>query len=180
MKGIVFKELIGMVEDVFGDEVAEKIIEKSDLESEGAYTSVGTYDHSEILQLVTHLSSETGVEAGKLVKTFGKHLVSVFSKAHSDFFNQPNVFSFLKSVDGYIHVEVKKLYPEAELPKFDFEEPSDKELVMKYSSARPFAALAEGLIEGVIEHYKEEITIRAEDQSGGVGNACHFYLERAS
>ena len=73
MKGIVFKEFIGMVESAFGEETVEKIIDKSNLESEGAYTSVGTYDHGEILQLVTHLSEECSTSVPDLVKTFGKH-----------------------------------------------------------------------------------------------------------
>lgn len=178
MKGVVFKELIGMVESAFGEEMVEKIIEKSNLDSRGAYTSVGTYDHSEILQLVTHLSKETKTPAGDLVQAFGKHLVGVFKAGHPDFFKHKNVFEFLKSVDGMIHVEVKKLYPDAELPKFECEQPSDSILIMDYSSARPFADLAEGLIAGAIEAFGEDISMSTEDTSQGIGNARKFILER--
>ena len=60
MKGIVFAEFIELVEDKFGFEIADEIIEESNLPSGGSYTSVGTYDHREMLELVTHLSEKTG------------------------------------------------------------------------------------------------------------------------
>ena len=45
MKGIVFREFISMVENEFSIETADEIITASNLKSEGAYTSVGTYPH---------------------------------------------------------------------------------------------------------------------------------------
>lgn len=178
MKGLVFKELIEMVEDKFGEEMAEMIIEKSKLPSGGAYTSIGTYDHQEILDLVVSLSRESSIPIGDLVKTFGKYLATRFAKLYADFFKHDSAMDFLKTVDGIIHVEVKKLYPEAELPKFTYEEPNEKQLIMQYESSRPFALLAEGLILGFIEHFDEKINLKAEDTSDGKGVACTFTLTR--
>ena len=45
MKGIVFTEFFELVEDKFGLEVVQQIIDECKLESEGIYTSVGTYSH---------------------------------------------------------------------------------------------------------------------------------------
>jgi len=42
MKGIVFTEFLDLVEEKFGMEMVDKIITQSELESEGAYTAVGT------------------------------------------------------------------------------------------------------------------------------------------
>ncbi len=53
MKGMVFTEFLEMVEDRFSPEIADRIITASDLRSGGAYTAVGTYEHSEMIQLVT-------------------------------------------------------------------------------------------------------------------------------
>ena len=47
--------------------MADTIIEASDLELQGAYTSLGTYDHDEIVQLVTHLSDETKISVPDLI-----------------------------------------------------------------------------------------------------------------
>lgn len=179
MKGIVFKEFLSLVEDKFGYEVVDKIITESNLSTDGAYTTIGTYDHSEILKMVTRLSHHTNIPVPALVKTFGGYLLTQFVKGHPSFFaDKSNSFDFLKTVDNYIHVEVKKLYPEAELPEFKFQEPNDKTLIMTYQSKRPFADLAEGLIEATVDYYKDPVTVAAKDLSEGAGTAREFTLTR--
>jgi len=54
-----------------------------------------------------------------------------------------------------IHVEVRKLYPDAELPTFTCDTSTPGRLTMLYRSSRPFADLAEGLIAGCIAHFCE-------------------------
>jgi len=60
MKGIVFNEFIEMVEDKFGEDMVDDIIDESDLPSGGAYTTVGTYDHGELVTMVVKLSEFQG------------------------------------------------------------------------------------------------------------------------
>lgn len=177
MKGMVFTEFLEMVEDAFGWEVAEAIVEESDLESGGVYTAVGTYPHAEMVQMVVKLSEHTGLSIPDLLKTYGKHLFGRFSENYSDFFKEvESTFSFLSGIENYIHVEVRKLYPEAELPSFEYEKPSENELIMFYKSERPFADFAEGLIMGCIEHFKEDIEIQRSDLGDKPGHAAQFHL----
>jgi hypothetical protein len=68
-------------------------------------------------------------------------------------------FQFLSGIDGIIHVEVLKLYPDAQLPKFDIELHDDKKLVLLYQSGRHFEDLAEGLMKGCFKHFKQNIYI---------------------
>jgi len=56
MKGIIFREFIDMVEAQFSPQMVDDIIQASTLASGGAYTSVGTYPHDEMFQLVEQLS----------------------------------------------------------------------------------------------------------------------------
>jgi hypothetical protein len=60
---------------------------------------------------------------------------------------------------------VYKLYPDAELPKFSFEELDNGAMNLTYESTRGFADLARGLIEGTSEYYGESFSIVADDQS---------------
>ena len=180
MKGIVFKEFIDLVEDKFGPDVADKIIESNELSSGGAYTSVGTYDHEEILKLVVSLSAEVNIPVPDLVKVFGRHLVTIFKTKFPDFFKTDSCFDFLKSIEDHIHVEVKKLYPKAELPTFKYSEPSATELHLEYQSTRPFADLAQGLIEESIAHFGEAIEVETEDPEGSNGCQRNFKLSRVS
>ena len=179
MKGIVFTEFIELVEDKFGFDVADKIIEGSDLPSGGSYTTVGTYNHQEILALVAKLSEETDVSETKLIQSFGTYLFARFYSGFPQFFeNIDSAFSFLKSVEKFIHTEVKKLYNDAELPRIECIEPDKNKLVLVYKSGRGLAALAEGLIYGCIEHFKETIEVAKEDISGGKGQKVLFTLTR--
>ncbi len=157
MKGIVFTEFLDMVENQFGYEVVDHIIEVSDLESKGVYTAVGTYPHSEVVALLTNLSKKVQLDPGTLLKEFGKHLFDTFLRAYPQFFNSvDNLFDFLASIDNHIHVEVKKLYPDAALPKFDTHISDDKKTMnMTYRSERSMSVLAEGLIEKSMDHFKE-------------------------
>lgn len=165
MKGIVFSEFIELVEDKFGLEIADAIIEESHLPSQGAYTQVGTYDHAELITLVSKLSEHTGISADDLVITFGEHLLERFVALYPQFFEGiDNCFDFLDTIENKVHVEVKKLYPEAELPSFDSMQ-SDFGMQLIYRSNRPFSALAYGLIRGSATYFNEQLEIEMDDRS---------------
>ena len=159
MKGIIFREFLDMTEDIYGDNVVDEIITKSGIPNNGAYTNVGTYDHHELVQLLMELSSITSQPPSNLLNKFGKHLFKSFSKKYSNMLVGVNDgFSFLKSVEGTIHVEVLKLYPEAELPSIKTEEKKDG-LELLYTSNRKMGDFAEGLIEGCMAHFNENVDI---------------------
>ena len=178
MKGMVFTEFLEMVEDKFGFDVADKIVSDADLPSGGVYTGVGTYDHGEMVSLVINLGKETNTEIPVLLNVFGSHLFGQFTKGYQNFFEGvDDALDFLEGIEDYIHVEVKKLYPKAELPKFDIERIDKNTLKMHYTSARKMGDLAQGLLEGAINYFKEEIRVQREDVSGDGGDII-FTLTR--
>jgi hypothetical protein len=179
LKGIVFSEFYEMVEDKFSPELLDEVIEESNLPSGGAYTSVGSYDHNEMVTMVVKLSEKTGIAIPDLLHTFGEYLAGRFAVLFPVFFESAgNVFNFMKSLDQHIHVEVKKLYPDADLPKFDFDDSDPDRLVMIYRSERGFAELALGLMNGAISHYGENITVEKENIDGDTH--VRFYLNKIS
>ncbi|MCP5142657.1 MAG: heme NO-binding domain-containing protein [Chromatiales bacterium] len=168
MKGIVFTEFLEMVEEVFSPEIADQVITESGISSDGVYTAVGTYPHEEIVAMVGALSRITDTDAEALVKAFGRHLFGRFVSLYPGFFEGVGgTFQFLGSIEDHVHIEVRKLYPDAELPTFVCTYPDARTMVMRYESSRPFAALAEGLIEGAIAHWNESISVRREDRGDG-------------
>lgn len=143
--------------------MSNQLVEDTELKSGGVYTAVGTYSHHEIVALVVKLSEKTEIEIPKLLNVFGHHLFGVFVKAYHHFFlGVDNCFDFFKNIDNYIHVEVLKLYPDAELPKFEIEESSNNKLVLVYTSVRRMSDLAVGLMEEAANHFNEDITITKE------------------
>ena len=162
MKGIVFTEFLEFVEDHHGILVVDKIISNSDLKSGGVYSAVGTYDHYEIVQLVSNLSEELNVDINTLLYIYGEHFFNVLLSSYPSFFAlQNDCFKFLETLDKYIHPEVLKLYPEAELPKFDVVESTEKDLVLVYTSDRGMYTFAEGLMKGCLAHFKDEAKIES-------------------
>ena len=181
MKGIVFTEFLQLVEEKFGYEMVDKLLLAAKTEHGGAYTAVGTYDHQELIQLVVKLSEEVNIDTPELVKTFGSYLFKKFSVSYPGIFGseQNNTFDFLQRVEEHIHVEVRKLYPDAELPTFKYNKLNDDTLEVIYQSSRPFADLCEGLISECIVHFEEKISVQREDLADD-GTSAKFTLLKQS
>jgi len=179
MKGIVFTEFLEFVEDHHGIVMVDKLISNSTLESKGVYSSVGTYDHTEMVQLVTWLSKETEVPIGKLLKIYGEHFFTILYNSYPSFFEKiDDCFEFLSTVDNYIHPEVLKLYPDAELPRFETESRTRNEMKMVYYSERALYPFAEGIIVGLMTYYTEDnYTLKTELLEEG-GKIVRFIIKR--
>lgn len=169
MLGLIYTEFMDMVEDRFGTETANGMVDAvvDRLDSGGAYTAVGNYGHDEIVQLVVQLGKMSGIPVADLVTVFGSHLFHRFSDRYPELFhNADNVLDFLEQVEHYIHVRVRMLYPQAQLPTFICERSSPTELVMEYRSRRAFGDLAHGLILGCGEHFGERLTVSSTPLDG--------------
>jgi len=155
MKGIVFTEFLEMVEQKFGYETVDHILTDSELESGGAYTAIGTYNYAEMVQLIVGLSEKTGLTVPVLLHEYGKYFFDVLYSSYPQFFDAlDEPFDFLESIEHHIHVEVRKLYPDAELPTFETERVGANTLKMIYHSERKMSDFAEGLIIRTLNHYK--------------------------
>lgn len=160
MKGIVFTEFLELVEDKFGLEMVDKIITSSTLESEGIYTAVGTYSFSEMLQLLTHLSENTGISIDNLLLVYAEHFFSVIEKSYPGLLaTYKDPIEMISSIENHIHVEVRKIYPDAELPTFEVVEKTEKSLVMIYTSSRAMHHFGLGLMNKTFEHFNSTATI---------------------
>lgn len=182
MKGIIFREFLDLVESQFSPATADAIIAASQLSTGGAYTSVGTYPHQEMVELVSHLSVHTGKPVPDLLRHFGRHLFFRLATHHPRFLEaHRDVFTVLRALEDHIHVEVRKLYRDAELPTFEHEDSAEGRLKLTYTSTRRMADFAHGLIEGCIDHFDEPIQIERIDLPDDEHGAhTRFLLTRMS
>ncbi len=163
MKGIVFTEFLDLVEDKFGLEVVDQIIKEAALDSKGIYTSVGTYKFEEMLALLTGLSALTNVSINDLLHVYGLHFFAVLFRQHPGIFEMySDPLDLLSSIEKHIHVHVRKIYPNAELPRFDVLSKTDVKLEMMYYSSRSMYSFALGLMENTFKHYNSSATITFE------------------
>lgn len=160
MKGIVFTEFLDLVENKYGLEMVDKIIGQSKLESNGAYTAVGTYKFSEMLQLLQNLSANTNIPIDNLLLVYAEHFFSVLETSHPELIaTYKDPIEMLASIENHIHVEVQKIYPNAELPTFEVLEKTDNSLIMIYKSSRAMHHFGLGLMNKTFEHFNSEATI---------------------
>lgn len=169
MKGIVFTGFLELVEEKFGIEMVDSIIEASELESEGVYTAIGTYNFSEMLSLLTNLSERTNISIDDLLLVYGEHFFGVIERSYKglvDTYKDP--IDMLSSIENHIHVEVRKIYPEAELPTFIVEEKSEDLLIMVYKSSRAMYYFGLGLMNRTFKHFNTtaEITLEKLTEDG--------------
>ena len=163
MKGIVFTEFLDLVEDKFGLEMVDRIISSSQLESEGVYTSVGTYSFSEMLQLLQHLSQNTGISIDNLLLVYAEHFFSVIENSYPGLLaTYKDPIEMISSIENHIHVEVRKIYPDAELPTFEVIEKTENSLIMDYTSSRSMHHFGLGLMNKTFEHFNSTATIELE------------------
>ena len=163
MKGIVFTEFLDLVEDKFGLEMVDKIITQSELESNGAYTAIGTYKFSEMLQLLQNLSNNTGISSDDLLLVYAEHFFSVLESSYPDLIaSYSDPIEMISSIENHIHVEVRKIYPEAELPTFEVLEKTPNSLVMIYKSSRAMHHFGLGLMNKTFEHFNSTASIELE------------------
>ncbi|WP_179333628.1 heme NO-binding domain-containing protein [Winogradskyella costae] len=163
MKGIVFTEFLDLVEEKFGLEMVDRIISSSELESEGVYTSVGTYSFSEMLQLLQHLSENTGISIDNLLLVYAEHFFSVIENSYPGLLESySDPIEMLSSIENHIHIEVRKIYPDAELPTFEVIKKTENSLIMDYNSSRAMHHFGLGLMNKTFEYFNATATIDLE------------------
>ncbi len=96
-----------------------------------------------------------------VVRWFGVQALPLLAQKYPGFFNRhQSTRPFILTLNAIIHPEVRKLYPGATPPMFEFDTSSPEVLVMEYHSQRKLCALAEGFVEGAAAHFEETVLIR--------------------
>jgi hypothetical protein len=181
MKGLVFTEFLEMVEEKFGYEVLDRLTSLPCLSEGAAYTAVGNYPHGDMFVMLDELHDAVGLPHKELIVAFSAWLFGAFERLHPEFFAQiESSFDFLCGIDSVIHTEVRRLYSDARTPNFEARRLGPDQMIMEYSSWRPFADLAEGLILAASSHFDEDIVVDRQQGTTGDGCSARFVLTRSS
>jgi hypothetical protein len=158
MKGIIFNLVEEVVTESYGEDTWDSLLDAAELD--GSYTSLGSYPDADLFALVGAASTALGVPPEQVVRTLGEGAIPLLAERFPEFFQpHPGTRPFLLTLNDIIHAEVRKLYPDADLPEFEFDSSGEDELTLTYRSARQLCALAEGFIVGTARHYGESVAI---------------------
>ena len=157
MKGVIFSLLEQLISRDFGEDTWDALLEASQLD--GVYTSLGSYPDEHLTRLVLAASGALAMPPDDVIVWFGRNALPVFAERYPQLFEpHDSMRSFVLTLNDIIHPEVRKLYPGADVPEFDFEV-RDGAVVMGYRSPRRLCSFAEGLLLGAADHYDERLTI---------------------
>jgi len=162
MKGVLFTEFQNLVEAEFGLEMLDQVIHKAGpaLSTGGAYTSVGTYPHSELLAQLDALICLVDAELDEMLQAYACRLMSSFANSYPAFFEaHEDLFSFLINVEGQMHAGVRKLYPDANPPTLEIEHHTETSLRLQYRSHRPLSVVVAPLLHAAAQRYETPIEV---------------------
>ncbi|GAA6181131.1 MULTISPECIES: heme NO-binding domain-containing protein [unclassified Shimia] len=181
MKGVVFVELVRMAESVMGEDAVDEILDSADLESDGAFSSVGNYPCSELLTLVDAIGERLNAPVEALHEKFGNWMFGRFVEGYPIFFEgKTDGFGMLESIENEVHVEVRKLYPDVELPTFATERIGTDTLKMVYSSERPLHHFCRGMVESCMAHFEQEFTLQMTERPDDTRFCAEFLITKAA
>ena len=154
VKGVVFNLLEEVVVAHHGQSAWEKLLDDAGVE--GAYTSLGSYPDAQMTALVAAGAALLGLPAHDVLRWFGREAMPALARRYPAFFRSaPGTRAFLLTLNSLIHPEVRKIYPGADVPVFDFSDAPDGALLMGYNSHRRLCALAQGFVEGAGRYFSE-------------------------
>ncbi len=157
MKGIVFNLFEAVVQQEHGEDAWDDLLDAAGLD--GAYTSLGSYEDADFAKLVHAASTSWDMLPHDIIRWFGRSAIPLIAATYPSFFApHASTRPFVLTLNNIIHPEVRKLYPGADVPDFDFDTSSPDVLLMRYRSPRKLCAFAHGLVEGAAAYYREEVT----------------------
>ena len=113
-----------------------------------------------MLQLLQNLNSNTGIAIDDLLLVYGEHFFNVIENSYPGLLaTYKDPIEMLASIENHIHVEVRKIYPDAELPTFIIEEKTDTSLTMIYQSSRAMHHFGLGLMNRTFKHFNSTASI---------------------
>lgn len=158
MKGVVFRLLEQIVVCDYGEDMWDGLLDEAGLD--GVFTTLGSYPDEQMMRLVTAASSSLDMPPDAVLRWFGRKSMPVFAADYPRLFEpHDSARSFVLTVNDIIHPEVRKLYPGAEVPEFDFDTSTPGLLCMSYRSSRRLCAFGEGLIQGAADHFGEQVSV---------------------
>tara|TARA_B100000497_G_scaffold119975_1_gene147913 strand:- start:79 stop:618 length:540 start_codon:yes stop_codon:yes gene_type:complete len=160
MKGFIFTNFLDFVEKSNGLEMVDQMLGECDLASEGVYSAFNSYEFDELVTLLTYVSKKTDIAPQILLESFGRFVFPYLIGKHSYIIEKySNAIDLIAGIENHIHIEVKKLYEDAELPTFNVVDKKEDSLTIIYTSTRGLTYFAIGLMKETLQFFKVKGTI---------------------
>ena len=181
MKGIIFNLFEEFLDDTQGAGIYEQVIASAHLDTPDPDLMVapGTYPDADFEAILNAAADHCRTDGDDLLRAFGRYALPLLAQRYPLFFTPfDHPRDFLKQTGMVHHVEIKKLYKDAQTPAFACREDGDA-LVLRYDSERALCPPVEGLITGLGDYYQVPIQASHERCHRQGAAYCEFRLRFA-
>ncbi len=171
MKGSIFKLLADFVDQTYGPDAFEDLVDATDLETAEPFVGPGNYPASDLLALVDTAVTTHEVEVEPLLRAFGRHSFPALARSVPTLLEGlDDPHSLLLNLETVIHTEVRKLDPEASPARFSAVEHGPGVLTLNYESDFGLFALVEGFLDGLADWYGVPVGYERRSTAGTSGS----------
>jgi predicted hydrocarbon binding protein len=162
MKGLIFNLLEEFLVARCGETEYELILTDCQLCADPSLmVGPGSYPDQDFTAIIASAAKRLGLGSKELLHEVGRAAIPRLVSRYPQFFiPSKHPRDFFASLNFIHHLEVKKLYKDAELPRFRCENKADGSLLISYISGRGLCHLFSGLINGVADHYQTPLSQR--------------------
>ncbi len=181
MKGIIFVLLEDFLVERLGAKDYEAMIAACGLKTRDPFQVHQTYPDDDLFKILLNAADRLSLGLSDVLRHFGEFCFPCLVRRYPVFvqpYDHPK--PFIQSVQRIIHVEVRKLYPDAETPIFRYQDPAPDRLIIEYESKRRLCHFMEGIIKGVETHFRCPIRVRQSRCVHTGHPVCEFELIFAS
>ncbi|HNI11096.1 MAG TPA: heme NO-binding domain-containing protein, partial [bacterium] len=166
MHGIVFLELRKFVEQNMGKDGWRNLLKQTEIEVDH-YMPSQTYPDSELYALVASACSMTGQPVNAILEAFGKFMVPNLVSVYGAFIDRKwGLIDVLENIDKTIHNVVRRKNPGALPPALETHRIDIDRIEIVYRSERKMCSLGKGLILGLSELYRQNISYEEPSHRG--------------
>ncbi|OCQ22147.1 hypothetical protein A7985_10180 [Pseudoalteromonas luteoviolacea] len=178
MKGHIFMLLEDFISEVAGDEVLYEALEECSFDSSKGFVRTENYPDEQLVELVNIVVGKMGISISEAHFSFGQWLYPKLSNLlPSQFTQYPHPAHVLKQLDDLHHVELKKLYPDAQPPAFQYNVTGPYTAQLIYTSPRRLFDLVKGVLAGMSSYYAVNIEVEVQHNWQGNNNCANFLLK---
>lgn len=176
MKGVIFQTFEEYAATRFNRDQWTKVRQQAGIATP-YFIPMADYPDADISALVKATAAEAARSTDDIEREFGHFAIPKFATMY-DFYFKPHSTAreFLLKMDE-VHQITTQTIAGAKPPHFEYESPSDRSLVMIYSSKRKMCSFVRGLIEGVAQHYKERVRITERCCSKMGAKRCELVID---
>jgi len=164
IKGTIVATWVGTARHMWGSELVGKAMEHASWAKNRIVMPTEDINDTEVKAFISFLAKSLGKTEDEIWMIIGKDNVKSFFSVYPAFFQQENLYSFLRSMYD-VHVVVVKRIPGAKPPELLIEPISEYEAIFSYRSKRGMFGYLNGLLVGGAEHFKEKVTTEVIEKS---------------